>query len=119
MVQPDEVREQLLRNVHDRGDHIEVHSMKKGTMKKYVIKPIPEHNYDPLPLIRNYLDVARNSNRQYIYYIQHFKNGQVGSLRYGVNNLLRMAKKVAGILDLPNHKSYSTKSVPRPDKRHR
>lgn len=118
MVQPEEVREQLLRNIHDRGDHIEVQSMKKGTLKKYIIKPIPEHNYDPLPLIRNYLEVARNYPKSH-YYIQHFKNGQVGSARYGLNNLLRMPKKVAGILDLPNHNLYSTKSVPRPDKRQR
>lgn len=99
----------LIENVRDRGGHIEV----KGASQTYTIKPCANYKYDPLPLVRKYMDIVRRYAKD-----KHFIQKVVGTKlipeKMGVHFIRQLPKQIAVQLNLPNPGKYSLRSLPQP-----
>lgn len=98
----------MIKDVHDKGTHIEV----TYNSAKYCIKPYRALKYDPLPLVRKYLQLLSKSNRQEILF-QKVLADKVATGRVAMSQVELIPKQVALFLNLPNYKDYNLLSLPR------
>lgn len=97
----------LIDHVNDEGTQIEV----TFGSHRYYIKPFPAFNYNPLPLLRTYLEIVKKSaTAQNL--IQRVLGGKVTQGTLGSPWAQQLPKQVAAFLKLPNSGKYSISSLP-------
>lgn len=97
-----------IKDVNDKGTHIEV----TYNSAKYCIQPYRVLKYDPLPVVRKYLEVLSKWSRQDILF-QKVEAGKVTTGRVTMSQVELIPKQVALFLNLPNYRAYNLSSLPR------